>query len=276
MDSDFIPRPHGDLTPKLRAIRQCTSPQIVRVFDRIRKRVEDLDGFEEFWWFAREYPRCFRFHADAAQFRLKSIHAAMESIGAKLVRDSQARGGQSFEEGVSGHDVEQIYWDFESFLSEVSISLDMLARIVSPAFIQHSPPSFSKLCKWSHSHPLLDILRAAKGRWVDRVKDYRDCFIHYTPVDTLLIVVIRYYRDGWELRAKLPTNPNVREILGFRFSRRTELLRYAIATYANLMELDRRVARAIWTLHRADQFPQRREDLFFLGSRGKRETTANE
>ena len=272
MDSEFVPRPTGNLTPKLRAIREWTSPEIVRVFDRIRRRVDDLDGFDEFAWFAREYPRCYRFHVDAAQFCLKSIHRAMDAIGSKLVRESQARGGNSFEEGVSGHAVDQIYWDFESFLSEVSVALDMLARVISPAFVQHAPPSFTKLCKWSHAHPLLDILRSAKARWVNRAKDYRDCFIHYTPVDTLVMVVIRYYRDGWELRAKLPTNPNVREILGFRFARRTELLRYAIATYANLIALDRRVAKTIWSLYRAGEFPQRRDNLFFLGSRRKAET----
>jgi hypothetical protein len=65
----------------------------------------------------------------------------------------------------------------------------------------------------------------------------------------------------------LPTNPNAREILGFRFSRRTELLRYAIKTYVNLRRFDRAVAAQIRKLFRAGEFPLRREHVFFLGAR---------
>jgi hypothetical protein len=265
-----FPPPSGNLTPRLRSLQQGAL-EVVRVFDRIRRRVEHDDDMAEFWWFAREYPRCYRFHVNAAEFRLKSIHHAMDSIGAQLVAQAQGKNAQTWEIGVCGQMVEQIYWDFESFLSEVSVSLDMLARVVSPAFAQQSPPSFNKLCKWSIAHPILDLLRTAKAGWVNRAKDYRDCFIHYTPVDTLLMVVIRYYSTGWQLRAKLPTNPNSREILNFRFAKRTELLRYAISTYANLVALDRRVAKLIWSLHRAGEFPRRQNNLFAVGARKNNE-----
>jgi len=106
-----------------------------------------------------------------------------------------------------------VYWNFESFLSEVSIALDL------------------------------------------------------TPVDTTLIVVLRRYPDKWELRAKLPTNPNVRDILGFRYSRRVELLRYALRVYGELMALDRAVARTVWGLYRQKKYPVRKDRLFFVGRR---------
>jgi hypothetical protein len=99
------------------------------------------------------------------------------------------------------------------------------------------------------------------------LKDYRDCFTHYTPVDTLLSVCLRKYRNGWELRAKLPTNPNVREILGFRFSRRVELLRYAVTVYRHMSAFDKAVARALWKLYRVGDFPVRKDALFFVGKR---------
>ncbi len=83
-----------------------------------------------------------------------------------------------------------------------------------------------------------------------------------------------YYPSGWQLRARLPTNPNVREILGFRFSRRTELLGYALRTYANLRSLDRVVASQVWKLFRAGEFPKRYEHLFFLGARHREPTSA--
>jgi hypothetical protein len=183
------------------------------------------------------------------------------------MKESATMDSASFEHGVSDRSVEQVYWDFESFLSEVSISLDLLARVVGPAFHQQAPPSFSKLCKASLAHPIADLLRKAQSRWVKRLKDYRDCFTHYTPVDTVLLVSLTYYPSGWQLRAKLPTNPNARDILGFKFSRNVELLGYAFRTYKHLRSLDRAVAREVWRLFRAGEFPQRREHLFFLGAR---------
>jgi len=87
--------------------------------------------------------------------------------------------------------------------------------------------------------------QVAKEGPVNRLKDYRNCFTHYTPVDTMLVVTLRRYADGWEFRAKLPVNPNVREILGFRFSRRLELLRYALSVYRNVVAFDQAVAQTI-------------------------------
>jgi hypothetical protein len=40
--------------------------------------------------------------------------------------------GNCFELSVGNERVRQAYWDFASFLSEVSITLDLLARIVGP------------------------------------------------------------------------------------------------------------------------------------------------
>lgn len=251
---------------KLPAMR-LGSPAVVLVCDRIRRVLDQREGFEEFCWFAREYPRCYRFHINGAELRLKSVHALMRSLRSDLVRDVSRSDGKVFECSVSDKRVQQVYWDFESFLSETSVALDLLARVIGPAFRQESPPSFNRLCKWVQSHPLLDLFRRAQGLWVDRMKNYRDCLTHYTPVDTLLTVCLRKYPDGWELRAKLPTNPNVREILGFRFSRRVELLRYAVSVHRHMWAFDKAVARALWKLYRLGDFPVRKDALFFVGRR---------
>jgi hypothetical protein len=55
--------------------------------------------------------------------------------------------------------------------------------------------------------------------------------VHYTPIETLLTILVVRYSDGYELRCRLPVNPNVRDILGFRYSRRVELLKYGITVY---------------------------------------------
>jgi len=268
-ETPAIPRPTGRLIPDMPPLLPG-SPEVVKVFDRIRRALDDRDEFAEFCWFAREYPRCYRFHFNGAEFRLDSLHRIMSKLHDRLMKEAETMSGGCFEHGVSDRSVEQVYWDFESFLSEVNIALDLLARVVGPAFRQQTPPSFNKLCKSAIEHPVIEILRKAQNRWVDRLKDYRDCFTHYTPVDTLLLVSLRYYPSGWQLRARLPINPNVREILGFKFSRKTELLGYALRTYANLRALDRAVASQIWKLFRAGEFPQRHEHLFFLGTRHRK------
>ena len=253
--------------PDLPLTRKYESPQIVLILDRIRQELDDKDGFEEFCWFAREYPRCYRFHLDGADFRLRTMHQTLTAIHLELEQRAAASTDQTFEVATGNHSVSQLYWDFESYLSEVNIALDLMARVVGPAFKQESPPSFNKLCKQPQEHVLLELFRSAQRRWVRRLKDYRDCFMHYTPVDTLLMVALRRYPSGWELRAKLPVNPNVREILGFRYSRRVELMRYAITTHKHMTSFDHTVAKAIWRLYRNGAFPIRKDHLFFVGRR---------
>jgi len=256
-------------------MRSYRSPEVVRTFDELRKKLEDHGGYSEFCWFAREYPRCYRFHMDGADFRLRTIHALMTAIYGELSRAAASDStGRLFGVSVSDARVLRIYWDFESYLSEISASLDLLARIVGPAFRQDSPPSFSKLAKRKDSHPLVLLFRKAERLWVGRLKDYRDCFVHYTPVDTQLSVSLTKFDSRRELRAKLPVNPNVRDILGFRYTQRVELLAYAISVHKRMSSFDKAIATAVWRLHREGFFPLRTERLFFLGQRYRQESEA--
>src|SRR5262249_40885795 len=152
-----------------------------------------------------------------------SVHKLMSDIGGDLVTRVAAKNAGMVGCGLSDIRVEQVYWDFESFLSEVCIALDLLARVVGPAFRGQAPADLNKFCKLSGDRPIVAAFRKAQSGWVRQVKDYRDCFTHYTPVDTFLGVHLDRYRTGWQLRAKIPINPNAREILRFRFSQRREL-----------------------------------------------------
>jgi hypothetical protein len=265
--------------PHLPALREFQSPNVVRVLDRIRFA---LDGAEdsEFAWFAREYPRCYRHHLDGADFRLRTIHGLITEIWTHF---SNTLNYTELESAVSDMRVRRIYWDFEAYLSNVSVALDLLARILTPGYSEHKPLSFSKLIRsLTPGEPFQTVLARAQSKWVMRLKDYRDCFTHYTPIDTFLTVSAWRTRAGYQVRAKLPTNPNVREIVGFRYSMRVDLLRYAIAIHRHMAALDRGIAKEISARYEDGTFPRRKEHLFFVGrrerpheKRDKRRSTGN-
>ncbi len=221
----------------------------------------------EFAWFAREYPRVYRHHFQHAQFRLHAIYSSFESWHLHFARRlASGRHRDTFEMAQGNEEVQRIYWDFESYLVALSAALDVLARICGTAFRQHVPTSFKDFCTKAPEGGLKDIFRKAQNQWAQRMKDYRDCFIHYTPVDTLLAITMCRYPDGWELRAKLPVNPKAREIIRFRWRRRSELLCYAISVWKRFRALDRSVARTISCAYSRGEYPQRTSDLFRVGS----------
>ena len=238
------------------------SLEIVRVLDTIRFELGDKDAekYGEFCWFAREYPRCYRYHLDCADFRLKTIHELYLRAHTEL---SKMLLPKSYAVAIEDRRVHQIYWDFESFLSEINIALDLLARVVGSAFETQIPPSFRTLCQTQDSNPILKKMQSARKRWVIKLKDYRNCFVHSTPVDTMLSVSLVQRSDGFHIRAKLPINPDSREILKFRFSKRVELLKYACTVYKHMTTLDRVVAKEIFRAYRRNEYPKKLTNLFF-------------
>lgn len=242
------------------------SPEIVKLFDKIRFELENNDENSEFCWFAREYPRCYRYHLDCAQYRLQSIYNQYQKAQKHFEEMLQSSKENCFGLSISSQETEIIYWDFESFLSSINTALDILARIVGVAYKVQTPPSFNKICK-KDLGGVIDIMKSAQNKWVLKMKDYRDCFVHYTPVDTLLGISIVLYSDAWHMRCKIPTNPNVRDIIGFKYSKRVELLSYAIKIYKNMLVLDKKIAKSLKASYEKDEFPNKKTNLFFLGGR---------
>lgn len=248
------------------------SPELVRVFDRIRSGpLGDLDEFAEFCWFIREYPRIYRHHVDHAEHRLSLIAHRYARYHARAVEILAREPDNStlFEMTVGSNvrEVASLYWDFECYLSAISSALDVATRIVGTAFRKQTPANFNRFCKSAPDSELMRLFQEHKSRWVNRLKSYRDCFVHFTPVDTMLLVQARLYPDCWQVRARIPINPNAREILAFRFSRRVELFQYACTVWRHLRAFDRAVAKLIWRDYRAGRYPVRTSNLFFLGQR---------
>ena len=57
------------------------SPGVVLTMDTIWRELEgkDADKYGEFCRFAREYPRCYRYPLECADFRLRTIHNLCKS-----------------------------------------------------------------------------------------------------------------------------------------------------------------------------------------------------
>lgn len=241
---------------------------VVAVLDEIRFKLDE-DGYDEFSWFAREYPRCYRHHIDHATYRLKTIHQTYLKAFEYFKKEHSKKSDNCFGLSYGNIETQALYWNFETYLSAICSALDILARIVGTAYDEQVPVSFNKLCSKRNLNGIVELLRKAKDRWVNRVKDYRDCFVHYTPVDTTLSISAFEYSDGWQIRAKIPSNPNIRDILGFKSGRRHDLLRYSCTVYRHMAALDRSVGNAILKLFKANQYPKRINNLFFVGKRDR-------
>jgi hypothetical protein len=238
------------------------SPEIVFAMDATRR---DVDYGDEYDWFAMEYPRVFRYHLGHVEHRLGDIYAAYERYHEHYSKEIRSYGS-TLESAVFNREVEILYWNFEDFLSATSCALDIVARILTTGFTSPVPVSFNKFIKKANG-PFRDILLRANSDWVARFKDYRDCFVHYTPINRLPLIGVTCYMNGFELRCRLPTNPNKRENALFRYNRRTELLRYSLHVYRKLRRLDSDIAREIGNLHAAGRFPVRTTNLIGVSIR---------
>lgn len=257
------------IVPNIPDFTNC-SPELVRVFDKIRFDIDKKDDGEllEFYWFAREYPRFYRYHFDHVEHRLVSIHKKYSMIRDEIMKSSSVYPDLCM--AVSNPVTHQIYWDFEAYLMALSTALDLMARVVGVSYSEQTPVSFNKLCSKKHLTGLVDILRKSKAKWVDKLKDYRDCFVHYTPADNRVSAEVTPSSKGIILRCKLPTNPNIRTVEGFKYSMKVELLTYASTLYRHLSALDKAIAKEIMKLYKNGCFPKRTKDLFFIGQRTRK------
>ena len=247
------------------------SPAVVQFFDCVRSDLESNSNLLEFCWFAREYPRCFRHHLEHAELRLRQIahtYSCLHVRYTELLAQMDTRLAME----LADHHVitaKEIYWNFEAYLNALNSALDLLARCVGVTYQDNVPSSFGRLCARKDLSGPVDMLRKAQVRWVQRMKDFRDCFAHYTPPETVFVVSLVRYSDGWQVRAKIPKNPNVRDITRFRYSRRMELLRYSLGLRRRINALDQSSAKELLRLYRIGKFPKRTRNLFVLGQRGR-------
>lgn len=261
-----VPQAASQLVVPARDFR--VSKQGARVTPAIDKTWDPpwIPDAAEWYWFAREYSRCYRYHFDCAEYRIASMHKAYLSLASVLAQRAATADPATGSFGFSDQTVTIAYWEFDAFLAAINSALDVLARLVGVGYLEPMPPSFNRLCGRKPSG-IAALLTRAQTLWVRRMKDYRDCFVHYTPVGTLLMAEAYRTPSGWRMHMKLPVNPNVRDVEGFQFSRRTDLMPYAAATYRHFVALDRAVATEIRRLYKLGEYPKRTQHLFGVGAR---------
>lgn len=161
-----------------------------------------------------------------------------------------------------------MYWEFESLLSSANISLDITARILSTAFKEQLPPNFNKACKNKNdTYGIISFLNSEKDGWVSKMKDYRDCFIHYTPVDTVLSIEAIKLKNKWFIYGKLPINPNERDITRFEFNYDVDVLKYSVFIYEKILNLDKEISLKLLKMYDDKIYPVRTNGLFNIGRR---------
>jgi len=102
---------------------------------------------DEFYWFSREYGRILRHHFNNIDYRLANIYKLYEDAHKRLSKAIEQDTPDQFGQAFTDMSCNITHWEFESLLNAAGASLDIIARLVGPAYQENSPPSFSKLCK---------------------------------------------------------------------------------------------------------------------------------
>ncbi|GAB6089480.1 hypothetical protein [Spirochaeta dissipatitropha] len=267
------------------------SPDIVLSLNKIRFELEKRndDQYNEICWFLREYPRIFRHHLECFVYRLGNVHAIYveahkeftnrlnnhdaelpDVSNCNLTCEEYGKLKKSKLNGMALSNIKTkvMYWEFESLLSSANISLDITARILSTAFKEQLPPNFNKACKNKNdTYGIISFLNSEKDGWVSKMKDYRDCFIHYTPVDTVLSIEAIKLKNKWFIYGKLPINPNERDITRFEFNYDVDVLKYSVFIYEKILNLDKEISLKLLKMYDDKIYPVRTNGLFNIGRR---------
>jgi hypothetical protein len=132
----ILPLPNLPVFPKF-------SPWLVRILDEIRYELCEIDDekFAEFYCFAGDYPRIYRYHLDHAEHRLKQIYQKYHET--HIVRTTELKNGTPT---YTYHSVS----DLKSFEIFVTLSRTYLLSIVLSIFLRESLGLHTQLRCRSH------------------------------------------------------------------------------------------------------------------------------
>ena len=157
-------------------------------------------------------------------------------------------------------DFNPVIWEFESYVQQVKAYLDWLPRMLVPLFPKGcSPPtennSINKFVNWCQKettpddqYGITEAILTAWQEWIEMLREYRNCMVHYSPL-RLVLTSFKTYRedDERELEADcevkvgsfIADNPTARSYKRLNHDSRTEVFQYASSVWDNLLHLDK-------------------------------------
>jgi len=177
------------------------------------------------------------FHSEHAEFRLKGIYNKYQLAHAcysDVVDDLDEREFASEELKGLG---EAILWDFQAFLSSLTTAVDLLHELTESLNSNRHVRALRAEVE-NLDHNPMQIFSKADKRWIRKLKKYCLSAQRYPLFDQDEKIGVARHSDGWELRIKLPTNPESAGSGDLRFSRRNEVLRFALNMFKCWRALD--------------------------------------
>ncbi|MCL4561029.1 MAG: hypothetical protein M1281_10480 [Chloroflexi bacterium] len=175
-----------------------------------------------------------RYIADALHYHVMALHSQYEIILNKNMRFSFIASKENIN-SYTFMDQASPYYEFDALLAVARRAYDTCRYLLWNAFKPGKdygtvPRSFERtipLC--SNLDPLIrKDLQSSWDKWGSRLTSYRDCIMHYCPVDFGMSNVFLHqeFPNVWTVRAPIPDNPNARSKDKFTYKDKIDALSF--------------------------------------------------
>lgn len=180
--------------------------------------------------------------------RLANFYASISKAKWRLTK---IPGFEHGPRGCIGNQTEA-YYEFDALIAKARRTYDCLAAVLWFVFERHMsqcPGNFAKALAAYKSVPedLRLRLKSSWDRFGSKLKDYRDCVMHYVPVDAHhgTAWTERLNCGVWSVMIRIPDNPEVRRRAKFTYQLNLDALDYGWELANELTEVIELVATAI-------------------------------
>lgn len=159
---------------------------------------------------------------------LKLGEVASRTCG-RLARALGSQHGELALVGIPGKS--EPYYEFDALITAARRAYEALRHPLWKAFGNRGPcpRSFETVLTSAKILPELQaVLQQSWESYGRKLKDYRDCIVHYVPIDygTSQIQLFSIPGNIWGLQVPIPDNPDAKSKREFRFNSRLDALTY--------------------------------------------------
>ena len=217
--------------------------------------IGSVDGKEVRGLFGK-HARYFEHYYDHAKFRLKNIHVNYGRMAEYFANEHKKCGNTNLHQ-VWSDESNQIFWDFEDYITAIRTSLDILTVICRPAYKGDTPRTFFDYCEFSITDPLHDLFEKANINWAGTMRNYRVQYIHYAPINDVPAIRLLKHGSDFELNARIPDSPlKTPGSKKFTYEKNIDVLTYSIDLFNHLSAFETSVATEIELLSKNREYPK--------------------